>query len=53
MISYSISLQMVLREICHMKIKGHLHHYWDLFYRYLPDYQDKIDGSPLRSTDNS
>ena len=33
----------VLHEICHLKIKGHSHHYWDLVYRYLPDYQDKID----------
>ena len=33
----------VLHEICHLKIKGHSHHYWDLVYRYLPNYQDKID----------
>jgi predicted metal-dependent hydrolase len=33
----------VLHEICHLKIKGHSHHYWDLVYRYMPDYQDKID----------
>jgi predicted metal-dependent hydrolase len=33
----------VHHEICHLKIKGHSHHYWDLVYRYMPDYQDKID----------
>ena len=33
----------VLHEICHLKIKGHSHHYWDLVYRYMPDYQNKID----------
>lgn len=33
----------VLHEVCHLKIKGHSHHYWDLVYRYVPDYQDKID----------
>jgi predicted metal-dependent hydrolase len=33
----------VLHEICHLKIKGHSHHYWDLVYRYMPTYQDKID----------
>jgi len=33
----------ILHEICHLKIKGHSHHYWDLVYRYMPNYQDKID----------
>jgi predicted metal-dependent hydrolase len=33
----------VLHEICHFKIKGHSHHYWDLVYRYMPDYQGKIE----------
>ena len=33
----------VLHELCHLKIKGHSHHYWDLVYRYMPNYQDKID----------
>ena len=32
----------VLHEICHLKIKGHSHHYWDLVYQYMPNYQDKI-----------
>ena len=34
---------LVLHEICHLKIKGHSHHYWDLVYRYMSNYQDKID----------
>lgn len=33
----------VLHEICHLEIKGHSHHYWELVHRYLPDYQEKID----------
>jgi predicted metal-dependent hydrolase len=33
----------VLHELCHLKIKGHSHHYWDLVYRYMPNYQDKIE----------
>lgn len=33
----------ILHEVCHLRIKGHSHHYWDLVYRYMPDYQDKID----------
>lgn len=32
-----------LHEICHLKIKGHSYHYWDLVYRYMPNYQEKID----------
>lgn len=33
----------VLHEICHLKIKGHSHHYWDLVYRYMPNYQEKVN----------
>lgn len=33
----------VLHEICHLKIKGHSHHYWDLLYSYMPNYQEKLD----------
>jgi predicted metal-dependent hydrolase len=33
----------VLHEICHLRIRGHSHHYWDLVYRYMPNYQDKIE----------
>lgn len=33
----------VLHELCHLKIKGHSHHYWDLVYRHMPNYKAKID----------
>lgn len=33
----------ILHELCHLKIRGHSHHYWDLVYRYMPDYQEKIN----------
>jgi predicted metal-dependent hydrolase len=33
----------ILHEICHLKIMGHSHHYWALLYRYMPNYQDKIE----------
>ena len=33
----------ILHEVCHLKVKGHSHHYWDLVYRYMPDYQEKIN----------
>src|SRR5687768_6256159 len=32
----------VLHELCHLKIKEHSHHYWDLVRKFVPDYQDKI-----------
>ena len=31
----------ILHELCHLKIKEHSHHYWDLVRKYVPDYQDK------------
>jgi predicted metal-dependent hydrolase len=33
----------VLHELCHLKIKEHSHHYWDLVHRFMPNYQDKIE----------
>jgi predicted metal-dependent hydrolase len=33
----------VLHEVCHLRIKGHSHHYWDFVHRFMPDYQDKIN----------
>jgi predicted metal-dependent hydrolase len=33
----------ILHELCHLKIKEHSHHYWGRIYKYMPDYQQKID----------
>jgi predicted metal-dependent hydrolase len=33
----------VLHEICHRRIRGHSHRYWGLLYRYMPNYQEKIN----------
>jgi predicted metal-dependent hydrolase len=33
----------VLHELCHLRIKEHSHHYWDLVHRFMPNYQDKIE----------
>lgn len=33
----------VLHELCHLMIKGHSHHYWDLVYRYMPNHYEKIN----------
>jgi predicted metal-dependent hydrolase len=33
----------ILHELCHLKIKEHSHHFWDLLHKFLPDCQEKID----------
>ena len=32
----------VLHELCHLKIKEHSHHYWDLVRKFMPNYEEKI-----------
>jgi predicted metal-dependent hydrolase len=33
----------VLHELCHLRIKEHSHHYWDLVHSFFPNYQDRIE----------
>ena len=33
----------VLHELCHLKIKAHSHHFWDLLRKFMPHYHDKIN----------
>jgi predicted metal-dependent hydrolase len=33
----------VIHELCHMKIKGHSHHYWDMLHKFMPNYYDKVE----------
>lgn len=33
----------ILHEICHLKIKGHSHRFWNLVHKFMPNYQEKID----------
>jgi predicted metal-dependent hydrolase len=33
----------VLHELCHLKIKDHSHHYWDMLHEFMPNYHDKIE----------
>jgi predicted metal-dependent hydrolase len=33
----------ILHELCHIRIKEHSHHYWDLLHKYVPNYHDKIE----------
>jgi predicted metal-dependent hydrolase len=42
----------VLHEICHLMVKEHSHHYWELLRKFMPDYEEKtnwlnINGSNL------
>jgi predicted metal-dependent hydrolase len=32
----------ILHELCHLKIKEHSHHYWDLVHKFMPNCHDKI-----------
>jgi predicted metal-dependent hydrolase len=33
----------ILHELCHLKIKKHSHHFWDLLHKFMPNYQEKIE----------
>jgi predicted metal-dependent hydrolase len=33
----------VLHELCHLRIKEHSHRYWDLIYKFMPNYHEKIE----------
>lgn len=33
----------VFHELCHLKIKENSHHYWNLVYRFMQNYSEKIE----------
>ena len=33
----------ILHELCHLKIKEHSHHFWDLLHKFMPDYQKQVE----------
>ena len=33
----------ILHEMCHLRIKEHSHHYWDLLHKFMPDYKEKAN----------
>jgi len=33
----------ILHELCHLKVEGHSHHYWDLLHKFMPNYYDKVE----------
>lgn len=41
----------ILHELCHLRIREHSHHYWDLVHRFMPNYQDKIEWLKMNGYD--
>ncbi len=39
----SIIDYVIAHELCHLRIEGHSHHFWNLLHKFVPDYQKKID----------
>jgi predicted metal-dependent hydrolase len=33
----------ILHELCHLKIKEHSHHFWDMLHKFMPDYKEKVE----------
>ena len=33
----------ILHELCHLRIKEHSHHYWDLLHKFMPDYEERVN----------
>lgn len=33
----------VIHELCHLRIRNHSHHFWDLLHRFVPDYDEKLE----------
>ena len=33
----------IIHELCHLKIPGHSHNFWNFLNQFVPDYQKKID----------
>lgn len=40
----------MLHELCHLKIKSHSHHFWDLVYRFMPNYYDRLEWLKANGT---
>jgi predicted metal-dependent hydrolase len=33
----------IIHELCHIKIQGHSHNFWNILHKFVPDYQKRID----------
>jgi predicted metal-dependent hydrolase len=39
----------IIHELCHLKIKKHSHHFWNLVSNYVPDYKNKVNWLEINS----
>ena len=33
----------IIHELCHLRIEGHFHNFWNLLHKYIPDYIERIN----------
>ena len=39
----------IIHELCHLKIEGHSHNFWNLLHKFVPDYNERIKWLELNS----
>ena len=39
----------IIHELCHLKIEGHSHNFWNLLHKFVPNYEDEIKWFELNS----
>ena len=39
----------IIHELCHLKIEGHSHNFWNLLHKFVPNYEDEIKWLELNS----
>jgi predicted metal-dependent hydrolase len=39
----------IIHELCHLKIEGHSHNFWNLLHKFVPDYDERIKWLELNS----
>jgi predicted metal-dependent hydrolase len=39
----SVIEYIILHELCHLKIKEHSHHFWDMLHKFKSDYKDQVE----------
>ena len=40
----------IIHELCHFKIKGHSHKFWDYLHKFVPDYEDHINWHAINGS---
>jgi predicted metal-dependent hydrolase len=39
----------IIHELCHLKIEGHSHNFWNFLHKFVPDYNERIKWLELNS----